>query len=159
MRSYEGMTKGWPSLRTYHLFHSHIDFLKTNAIFLFYLKIYLEKISITHPSTNLAQCCLDKNLCPPPLLPLLVLFIEFVVAMIIFLIAIYNSKAFKPARTTRPVYCVDSAHYTLYRESLIKGGDYIGVQVMSISREHNFNQEIFPFLPICVISPISQNTI
>ena len=74
-------------------------------------------------------------------------------------IAIYNSKAFKPARTTRPVHCVDSAHYTLYRESLIKGGDYNGVQVMSSSREHNFNQEIFPFLPICVISPISQNTI
>ena len=74
-------------------------------------------------------------------------------------IAIYNSKAFKPARTTRPVHCVDSAHYTLYRESLIKGGDYNGVQVMSSSREHNFNQEIFPFLPICVISTISQNTI
>jgi hypothetical protein len=36
--------------------------------------------------------------------------------------------AFKPTRTTRPVHCVESAHYTLYRESLIKGGDYNGVQ-------------------------------
>ena len=39
-------------------------------------------------------------------------------------IAIYISKALKPARTTCPVHCVDSVHYTLYRESLIKGGDY-----------------------------------
>ena len=72
------------------------------------------------------------------------------------IIAIYNSKTFKPARTTRPVHCVDSAHYTLYRGNFIKGGEYNGAQVLFNS---NFNQEIFPFLPICVISPISQNTI
>ena len=49
-------------------------------------------------------------------------------------IAIYNSKAFKPARTTRSVHCVDSAHYTLYRGNLIKGGEYNGALVLSSSR-------------------------
>ena len=50
------------------------------------------------------------------------------------LIAIYNSKAFKRARTACPVYRVDSAHLTLYRGNLIKGGEYNGAQVLSSSR-------------------------
>ena len=45
-------------------------------------------------------------------------------------IAIYNSKAFKAARTTCSVHRVDSAHYTLYRGNLIKGGKYNGTQVL-----------------------------
>ena len=46
-------------------------------------------------------------------------------------IAIYNSKAFKCARTACPVNRVYSVHYTLYRENLIKGGEYNGAQVLS----------------------------
>ena len=49
-------------------------------------------------------------------------------------IAIYNSKAFKRARTACSVHCVDSAHYTLYRGNLIKGGEYNGALVLSSSR-------------------------
>ena len=53
---------------------------------------------------------------------------------IVTTIAIYNSKAFKRARTACSVHCVDSAHYTLYRGNLIKGGEYNGALVLSSSR-------------------------
>jgi hypothetical protein len=56
------------------------------------------------------------------------LFSHFLHPLSLCIMAIYNSKALKRARMACPVHRVDSAHNTLYRGNLIKGGEYIMVQ-------------------------------